>query len=146
MRIDTNVHLPQQSRLLLSKLIFCNFLIFIQTGEKLYFVLDYCGGGELFFHLSRMKKFPEYMARFYCAEIALALDELHKNVLSLFYCCLYYPLLRIYCTAPPRIYCTALPAVACILRCITLCIYWTTLQSTIPLQSHILMSICYINT
>jgi serine/threonine protein kinase len=44
---------------------------------KLYFVLDYCAGGELFFHLSRFKKFPENMARFYAAEIALALDALH---------------------------------------------------------------------
>jgi len=50
-----------------------------QTEAKLYFVLDYCAGGELFFHLSRMKKFPEHMARFYAAEIALALDTMHKN-------------------------------------------------------------------
>ena len=32
---------------------------------ELYFVLDYCPGGELFFHLSRMGKFNESMARFY---------------------------------------------------------------------------------
>jgi serine/threonine protein kinase len=32
-----------------------------QTDSKLYFVLDYCPGGELFFHLSRMKKMPEHM-------------------------------------------------------------------------------------
>lgn len=51
-----------------------------QTAEKLYFVLDYCAGGELFFHLSRMKKFPEHVARFYCAEITLALEALHANV------------------------------------------------------------------
>eukprot|EP01038_Epipyxis_sp_PR26KG_P010052 gene10052-13512_t len=50
-----------------------------QTEEKLYFVLDYAAGGELFFHLSRMKKFPEATTRFYCAEITLALDELHKH-------------------------------------------------------------------
>jgi len=49
-----------------------------QTEFKLYFVLDYAAGGELFFHLSRMKKFPEHMARFYSAEIALALDAMHK--------------------------------------------------------------------
>jgi len=49
-----------------------------QTKEKLYFVLDYAAGGELFFHLSRMKKFPEHYARFYSAEIASALDALHK--------------------------------------------------------------------
>jgi hypothetical protein len=51
-----------------------------QTSEKLYFVLDYCAGGELFFHLSRMKKFPEHVARFYCAEITLALETLHIHV------------------------------------------------------------------
>lgn len=51
-----------------------------QTKEKLYFVLDYAAGGELFFHLSRMKKFPEHFARFYSAQIASALDALHKIV------------------------------------------------------------------
>lgn len=51
-----------------------------QTEEKLYFVLDYAAGGELFFHLSRLKKFPEATTRFYCAELTLALDELHKHV------------------------------------------------------------------
>ncbi|GMI39313.1 hypothetical protein TeGR_g14259, partial [Tetraparma gracilis] len=50
-----------------------------QTDSKLYFVLDYCPGGELFFHLSRMKKMPEHMARFYTAEIALALECLHEK-------------------------------------------------------------------
>ena len=34
-----------------------------QTEDKLFFVLDYAAGGELFFHLSRMKKFPEAHAR-----------------------------------------------------------------------------------
>jgi serine/threonine protein kinase len=50
-----------------------------QTDLKLYFVLDYAAGGELFFHLSRMKKFPESYAIFYAAEIILALEELHRN-------------------------------------------------------------------
>ncbi|TMW57087.1 hypothetical protein Poli38472_003012 [Pythium oligandrum] len=48
-----------------------------QTPQKLYFVLDYCPGGELFFHLSRMEKFEEPMAKFYAAEITLALEHLH---------------------------------------------------------------------
>jgi serine/threonine protein kinase len=51
-----------------------------QSESKLFFVLDFCAGGELFFHLSRMKKFSESWTRFYCAEIALALDELHQHV------------------------------------------------------------------
>ncbi|KAF0684716.1 Aste57867_23317 [Aphanomyces stellatus] len=50
-----------------------------QTKQKLYFVIDYCPGGELFFHLSRMERFPETMACFYAAEITLALDHLHQS-------------------------------------------------------------------
>lgn len=50
-----------------------------QTREKLYFVLDYASGGELFFHLSRQKKFNEATTRFYCAELTLALDTLHAH-------------------------------------------------------------------
>ena len=34
-----------------------------QTGNKLYFVLDYVNGGELFFHLQREKVFEEPRAR-----------------------------------------------------------------------------------
>ncbi|KAF1776899.1 Protein kinase, ATP binding site [Phytophthora cactorum] len=49
-----------------------------QTEAKLYFVLDYCPGGELFFHLSRMGKFDEEMARFYAAELVVALEHLHS--------------------------------------------------------------------
>lgn len=29
-----------------------------QTKDKLYFVLDYCSGGELFYHLGRVGRFP----------------------------------------------------------------------------------------
>ncbi|CEM32786.1 unnamed protein product [Vitrella brassicaformis CCMP3155] len=49
-----------------------------QTVKKLYFVLEYCPGGELFFHLSRAGRFTEQRARFYSAEIILALEHLHK--------------------------------------------------------------------
>lgn len=50
-----------------------------QTAEKLYLVLDYCPGGELFFHLSRYRRFQEPVARFYAAELLLAIGHLHKN-------------------------------------------------------------------
>jgi len=50
-----------------------------QTTEKLYLVTDYCPGGELFFHLKRMRYFPEAMMRFYAAQIALALEYLHSK-------------------------------------------------------------------
>lgn len=49
-----------------------------QSKDKLYFVLDYCAGGELFFHLSKIGKFGEYRASFYAAEIVLALAYIHK--------------------------------------------------------------------
>lgn len=50
-----------------------------QSTDKLYLVLDYCPGGELFFHLSRFRRFPERVARFYAAELLLALGHLHKR-------------------------------------------------------------------
>jgi serum/glucocorticoid-regulated kinase 2 len=50
-----------------------------QTPEKLYYVLDFCSGGELFFHLKKQFAFKEKKARFYAAECILALEELHRN-------------------------------------------------------------------
>jgi len=50
-----------------------------QTEDKLYFVLDYVNGGELFFHLQKEKRFSEERVRFYAAEILLALEHLHVN-------------------------------------------------------------------
>jgi len=50
-----------------------------QTADKLFFVLDYCAGGELFFHLGNEGKFSEPRARFYAAEMALALSHLHSH-------------------------------------------------------------------
>lgn len=50
-----------------------------QTMDKLYFVLDFLNGGELFFHLQRERSFPEPRARFYASEIASALGYLHQK-------------------------------------------------------------------
>lgn len=49
-----------------------------QTPKKLYFVLEYCPGGELFFHLSRAGRFAEGRCRFYASEILLAIEYLHR--------------------------------------------------------------------
>lgn len=48
-----------------------------QTSDKLFFVLDYCAGGELFFHLGKVGRFPEERAKFYAAQIVLALEYVH---------------------------------------------------------------------
>ncbi|XP_030623258.1 serine/threonine-protein kinase Sgk3 [Chanos chanos] len=50
-----------------------------QTAEKLYFVLDFVNGGELFFHLQKERTFPEPRAKFYIAEMASALGYLHAQ-------------------------------------------------------------------
>jgi len=53
-----------------------------QTDRKLFLLLDYCPGGELFFHLGKAGRFTESRARFYCSEIVLALEYLHsKNII-----------------------------------------------------------------
>merc|ERR1719219_2984650 len=49
-----------------------------QTNSKLYFVLDYYRGGELFFHLKKRRKFAEDEARIFVAEVGLALGHLHS--------------------------------------------------------------------
>lgn len=52
-----------------------------QTERDLNFVLEYCQGGELFYHLQQQKqqKFDEHAAMFYAAEVLSALRELHAK-------------------------------------------------------------------
>ena len=50
-----------------------------QTGGKLYLILEYLSGGELFMHLEREGIFMEDMACFYLSEITMALGHLHSK-------------------------------------------------------------------
>eukprot|EP00743_Colponemidia_sp_Colp-15_P001960 GILK01002132.1.p1 GENE.GILK01002132.1~~GILK01002132.1.p1 ORF type:complete len:390 (-),score=57.20 GILK01002132.1:348-1448(-) len=50
-----------------------------QTADKLYMVLDFFNGGELFYHLKQAVRFSEDRARLYGAEIALAIACLHEK-------------------------------------------------------------------
>ena len=50
-----------------------------QTPDKLYFVMDFLNGGEMFTHLRKNTKFNEKRSKFYCAELVLALKGLHDN-------------------------------------------------------------------
>lgn len=44
-----------------------------------YFVMDYYSGGDLLTLLSKYEDhLPEEMAKFYLAEVALAVDSVHK--------------------------------------------------------------------
>ncbi|KAF8349469.1 kinase-like domain-containing protein [Amanita rubescens] len=49
-----------------------------QSEQKLYLVLAFVNGGELFHHLQREQRFNETRARFYSAELLLALEHLHE--------------------------------------------------------------------
>lgn len=55
--------------------LYCSF----QTHDKLYFVMEYCAGGEFFKMLQKQpqKCLPEAAVRFYAAEVLLALEYLH---------------------------------------------------------------------
>ncbi|KAF2843102.1 kinase-like protein [Patellaria atrata CBS 101060] len=50
-----------------------------QTATDLYLVTDYMSGGELFWHLQKEGRFNENRAKFYIAELILALQHLHQN-------------------------------------------------------------------
>lgn len=56
-----------------------NLVFAFQTREKLYMVMEFVNGGELFFHLKREKRFSEARVKFYAAELFLALDHIHKH-------------------------------------------------------------------
>ncbi|XP_044003306.1 ribosomal protein S6 kinase beta-1 [Aphidius gifuensis] len=55
-----------------------NLIYAFQTGGKLYLILEYLCGGELFTYLDREGIFLEDTACFYLSEIILALQHLHK--------------------------------------------------------------------
>lgn len=49
-----------------------------QSSDTLYMALDYCPGGELFFYLQQIGKFREQAAKFYAANVLMALCSLHS--------------------------------------------------------------------
>ncbi|KAK3105007.1 hypothetical protein FSP39_015074 [Pinctada imbricata] len=50
-----------------------------QTPSRLFFVIEFVSGGDLMFHMQRQRRLPEEHARFYSAEICLALNFLHER-------------------------------------------------------------------
>ena len=61
----------------------CPFIVKLiyafQTPLKLYLVMEYMSGGELFFHLTKEGSFSEIRAKFYIGEILLGLNHLHTH-------------------------------------------------------------------
>ena len=52
-----------------------------QTEERLYFVMEFIRGGEVYKHFMDQKRFPEAQVKFYAAQIALGIGYLHdKNI------------------------------------------------------------------
>jgi len=50
-----------------------------EDEENLYMVMEFAAGGELFYHLRERGKFDEHTARFYAAEVIMALEYLHSS-------------------------------------------------------------------
>ena len=57
----------------------CGLVFCFQTEERIYFILPFLSGGELFQHLRKFRTFDEDKVRFYGAQIALALEYLHSK-------------------------------------------------------------------
>ena len=49
-----------------------------QTPQNLYMILDYCPGGDLAYHLGIKDIFEENEARFFIAEVLLAIEYIHS--------------------------------------------------------------------
>lgn len=50
-----------------------------QTESKIFFVMRFVRGGELFMHLRNSTRFTEERAKFYSAQVALAIGHLHNK-------------------------------------------------------------------
>ena len=49
-----------------------------QDNINLYLIMEFVNGGELFYHLQLAGNFSEERAKFYMAEVILAIYYLHK--------------------------------------------------------------------
>eukprot|EP00794_Sanderia_malayensis_P015088 gene15088-16644_t len=50
-----------------------------QTRSRLFFIIEFVNGGDLMFHMQKMRRLTEDHARFYAAEICCALNYLHEK-------------------------------------------------------------------
>ncbi|KAI5170316.1 hypothetical protein PAEPH01_1331 [Pancytospora epiphaga] len=71
---------------ILQEVCFCPFIVkflhTIETDVHIFIVMEYVMGGELFYYIKKYQRFSEYAARFFAAEIIIALKYLHdKDIL-----------------------------------------------------------------
>ena len=57
----------------------CSLVFCFQTEDRIYFIMNFVRGGELFQHLKRFKIFDEEKVKFYAAQIGMALHYLHEK-------------------------------------------------------------------
>lgn len=70
----------ERNALALSQSPFCVTLFYsLQSSTSVYLVMEYMVGGDLKSLLAMYGFFDEGTSRFYCAEILLALQYLHKH-------------------------------------------------------------------
>jgi serine/threonine protein kinase len=50
-----------------------------QTLDKIFLKMEFCNGGEIFFHLRNQIRFSEEITKFYAAQIYLAIAHLHSK-------------------------------------------------------------------
>lgn len=72
--------ITERNALALSQSPFCVSLFYsLQSPTSVYLVMEYMVGGDLKSLLAMYGFFDEQTSRFYCAEILLALQYLHKH-------------------------------------------------------------------
>ncbi|CAD8096952.1 unnamed protein product [Paramecium sonneborni] len=77
-----SVNSVMNERILLSQLkhpFLVNMNYAYQDRETLYLIMDYMSGGDLRFHIGRMRKFNEEQTRFFVACIFLSLEYVHDS-------------------------------------------------------------------
>ncbi|EHA98897.1 Protein kinase C iota type [Heterocephalus glaber] len=78
-----NIERVQREKHILQQASNCPSLVALhacfQTESRLFLVLDYVNGGDLLFHMQQQRMLPEEHARFYSAEISLAVNYCHQQ-------------------------------------------------------------------
>ncbi|CAD8050516.1 unnamed protein product [Paramecium sonneborni] len=77
-----SVHSVMNERQLLSQLknsFIVNMNSAYQDRENLYLVMDYMKGGDLRYHIGKMRRFNEQSTKFFIASILLGLEYIHSN-------------------------------------------------------------------